>query len=82
MENFKTSILKELKRKGDIFAVLHLGTMVKSKCSIHNGAGLKLDTSILKHKFMNSKYPAFEIIKRHLFQIEVLKDIILKSYYH
>lgn len=26
---------------------------------------------------MNTKYPAFEKIKRHLFQIEVLKDIIL-----
>lgn len=82
MKNFKTSILKELKRKGDIFAVLHLGTMLKSKRCMLNGAGLKLDTSILKHKFMNSKYPAFEIIKQHLFQIEVLKDIILKSYYH
>lgn len=82
MKIFKTSILKELKRKGDIFAVLHLGTMLKSKRCMLNGAGLKLDTSILKHKFMNSKYPAFEIIKRHLFQIEVLKDIILKSYYH
>lgn len=31
---------------------------------------------------MNTKYPAFEKIKQHLFQIEVLKDIILKSYYH
>lgn len=75
MKNFKTSILKELKRKGDIFAVLHLSTMLKSKRCMRNGAGLKLDTSILKHKFMNLKYPAFGIIKQHLFQIEVLKDI-------
>lgn len=56
--------------------------MLKSKRCMRNGAGLKLDTSILKHKFMNLKYPAFGIIKQHLFQIEVLKDIILKSYYH
>lgn len=58
MNNFKTSILKELKRKGDI---LHLGTMVKSKCCIHNGAGLKLDTSILKHKSSIHEYkiPSF-----------------------
>lgn len=61
MKNFKTSILKELKRKGDIFAVLHLGTMLKSKRCMLNGAGLKLDTSILKHKSSIHEYkiPSF-----------------------
>lgn len=61
MNNFKTSILKELKRKGDIFAVLHLGTMLKSKRCMLNGAGLKLDTSILKHKSNIHEYkiPSF-----------------------
>lgn len=61
MKNFKTSILKELKRKGDIFAVLHLSTMLKSKRCMRNGAGLKLDTSILKHKSNIHEYkiPSF-----------------------
>lgn len=61
MKNFKTSILKELKRKGDIFAVLHLGTMLKSKRCMRNGAGRKLDTSILKHKSSIHEYkiPSF-----------------------
>lgn len=55
MKIFKTSILKEFKRKGDIFAVLHLGKMVKSKFCIHNGAGLKLDKSSI-HEY---KIPSF-----------------------
>lgn len=50
MKNFKISILKEFKRKGDIFVVLYFGIMVKSKCSIYNGVGFKLDISILKYK--------------------------------
>lgn len=46
---------------GDIFVVLHLCTMVKSKQCMHDGAGLKLDTSILKRKssFHEFKIPSF-----------------------
>lgn len=47
--------------EGDIFVVLHLCTMVKSKQCMHDGAGLKLDTSILKRKssFHEFKIPSF-----------------------
>lgn len=57
MKNFKTSILKELKRKGDIFAVLHLGTMLKSKRCMLNGAGLKY--KYIKTQIHEFKIPSF-----------------------
>lgn len=59
MKNFKISILKEFKRKGDIFVVLYFGIMFKSKRCMRNGVGRKLDISILKYKFSIYEYKIF-----------------------
>lgn len=59
MKIFKISILKEFKRKGDIFVVLYFGIMVKSKFCIYNGVGFKLDISILKYKLSIYEYKIF-----------------------